>query len=102
VEAKWSDDDVFPVIARAIETLSARQSGYVSHDTIVAQLLGDAEALSYIDAARAGDVADRTREWVVHNMVAWFSQRITVGDSPWGTRFDRQMLEDKWACRVAT
>ena len=102
MESGWSHDDVFPAVAQAIETLSAQQPGYAEHDAIVAQLLADPEAKSYIDAARSADAADRSPEWIAHNMVAWFSQRITMGDSAWATRFDRQKLNGKWAYRVAT
>jgi hypothetical protein len=101
MEASWSHDDVFPLIARAIETLSAQRPGYASHDAIVSQLLSDPQALSCIDAARTGEAADRTRGWLAHNMVAWFSQRVTIGVSPCAAHFDRRKLQGKWAYRVA-
>ncbi len=102
MDTGWSHDDVFPAVARAIEALNSQQFAYADHDAIVAHLLNDSEVRSYIDAARSADEADRSPEWIAHNMVAWFSQRITVGDSPWASRFERQKINGKWAYRVAT
>ncbi len=50
------------------------------------------------------NLEDRTADWIAHNMVAWFSQRITVGESDWAARFDREKRNGKWAyrSRVAT
>lgn len=97
----WSHNDVFPAVARAIEAINAQQFTYAEHDAIVAHLLNDSEARTYIDAARSAERIDRSSEWIAHNMVAWFSQRITVGDSPWAARFERQKINGKWAYRVA-
>ena len=102
MESSWSHDDVFPAIARAIESLSAQQRGFARHDDIVARLLSDPEAVACIDSARTADAAGHSREWTAHNMVAWFSQRITVGESDWTSRFDRQKIDGKWSYRVAT
>ena len=41
----------------------------------------------------------QTAEWTAHNMVAWFSQRITVGESDWADQFERQKTDGKWAYR---
>jgi len=35
-------------------------------------------------------------------MVAWFSQKITVGLSPWATLFDREKRDGVWAYRRKT
>ena len=96
----WEHADVFPVIARIIETASVEPgSAYVTHDQITSSLLADAEGSTLISAARGELDEDRTVEWIAHNMVAWFSQRITVGESYWGERFDRQKIDGKWAYR---
>jgi hypothetical protein len=100
-ESTWSHDDVFPNVARAIETLSTQHAGYAEHDAIVAQLLTDPEAMARIEVARESDLIGHPPEWIAHNMVAWFSQRITVGDSDWADRFDRQKINGKWAYRVS-
>ncbi len=98
--AAWEHADVFPVIARIIETASAESgSAYVTHDQITSSLLADTEGSTLISAARVELDGDRTAEWIAHNMVAWFSQRITVGESDWADRFDRQKIDGKWAYR---
>jgi hypothetical protein len=39
---------------------------------------------------------------VATTMVAWFSQQITVGKSPWAQRFERIKVDGRWAYRPAT
>lgn len=96
----WGHADVFPVIARIIEAATVESgSGYVTHDQITLCLLADAEGSTLISAARGELDEDRTAEWIAHNMVAWFSQRITVGESDWTERFDCQKIDGKWAYR---
>lgn len=96
----WEHADVFPVIARIIETESVESgSAYITHDQITSSLLADTEGSTLISAARNELDEDRTEEWIAHNMVAWFSQRITVGESDWSERLDRQKIAGKWAYR---
>ena len=75
------------------------RGAYVTHDQITSSLLADAEGSTLISAARDELDEGRTAEWIAHNMVAWFSQRITVGESDWAGRFDRQKIDGKWAYR---
>ena len=93
----WEHADVFPVIARIIESECEQDSEFVSHDRIAASLLSDAEGAAIIGAAHQQMKRMRTQEWIAHNMVAWFSQRITVGQSDWKDRFDRIAVDGKWA-----
>ena len=72
---------------------------YVTHDQITSSLLSGIEGSTLISAARDKLDEDRTAEWIAHKMVAWFSQRITVGESDWAGRFDRQKIDGKWAYR---
>jgi hypothetical protein len=98
--AAWEHADVFPVIARIIETASRTSNDFATHDAITESLLADAEGAALIAAARTELTEDRSPEWIAHNMVAWFSQRITVGESDWGNRFDREKRDGKWAYRT--
>jgi hypothetical protein len=59
----------------------------------------DAEAAPIIEQARTQAKEPHSDEWLAHNMVAWFSQRITVGDSGWKDRFERAKIDGKWAYR---
>jgi len=96
----WEHADVFPVIARIIDAQCvSSDAGYVTHDQLTSALLADAEGSALIVSARDKLDEERTAEWIAHNMVAWFSQRITVGDSDWAERFDREKSGGKWAYR---
>lgn len=94
----WKQADVFPIIAKTIEDISASTPDFVTHDQIVETLLGDSEAVEIIEQAHCAQ-PDRTREWLAHNMVAWFSERISVGQSDWADRFEREKIDGKWAYR---
>lgn len=98
--AAWEHAHVFPVFARIIDAQSASSgAAYVTHDQITSAVLADAEGSALIESARDEPDEERTAEWIAHNMVAWFSQRITVGDSDWAERFDREKIDGKWAYR---
>jgi hypothetical protein len=94
--ASWEHADVFPVIARLIEDRFAVKGDFVTHDEISASLVADSEGATIISQAlESGE--SHTPAWLAHNMVAWFSQRISVGESDWIGRFDRIKLDNKWA-----
>lgn len=67
MEPSWKQADVFPVIARLIE------------------------------AAREQQQEQQSLEWLASNMVSWFSQRITVGESDWSRAFERTKINRLWA-----
>jgi len=101
MSATWKQDDVFPIIARLISS-GAIEDRYVTHDQIVNGLLPDSEAVPIIEQAHQQQQGqNRSIEWFAHNMVAWFSQQITVGHSQWSNEFDRKDIDGKWAYRPA-
>jgi hypothetical protein len=57
------------------------------HATIVTAILADPKLES------KGD------RWFASNMLKWFSQKITVGDSVWAEFFDREARAGGWAYR---
>jgi hypothetical protein len=95
--SSWEHADVFPVIARIIEDRYTSKRDFVTHDEITASLVSDVEAASSIAQAMHDRDGGHTPDGVAGNMVAWFSQRITVGQSDWEHRFDRIKIDDKWA-----
>jgi hypothetical protein len=96
----FSHDDVFPIIAAKIHQLFDGQTNeYVSHDAIVAALIQDRECLGIIRAAQKNDELDRDRQWFAAKMVAWFSQRYTIGSNSFVDQFDRTKISDKCAYR---
>ena len=98
-EPSFSQEEVLPIIARLIRKLAGDPPEYVPHDSLVAALLGDAAGRRHIDRARELQGDDRRREVIAANMVAWFSQRITVRTSPYAADFERKKLGGAWAYR---
>lgn len=85
----WGHVDIFPVIARIIATSFDWTHDFVTHDDIVKALPTDTEVAPIIVSAKDQSAETPTAEWIMRNMVAWFSQRITVGESGWGQQFER-------------
>lgn len=95
----WEHADIFPVIARIISDVFGTKRDFVTHDEIVQSMLSDAEASSLVSNAVSQSTEPQSDKWIAHNMVAWFSQRITVGESSWIEGFDRKKIDAKWAYR---
>ena len=93
----WKQADVFPIIAQVIGELHAKEPRYITHDEITAGLLADPAAAGIIADAHKEQDEKQSLEWLAHNMVAWFSQRITSGQSNWDDAFERQEIDGKWA-----
>ncbi len=97
-EPSWRHAEVFPIIARLIGEEYQRHHRHITAHEIAAALLQDGEARALIDGARELQ-HDRSPEHVASNMVAWFSQRITVGQSEWRRAFKRTQVDGQWAYR---
>ena len=97
METTWKHDEVFPIIAHIIEQQYQLHQRYITAPEIAAQLLQDEAAKSLIQVAQSQQRKDWSPDRLAHNMVAWFSQRITVGSSPWAQRFERTRIDDGWA-----
>ena len=82
-EPSWRHADVFPIIARVIEGANRESQRFVTADEIATKLLKHAEARNLLQAARKLQEEKQSLAWLASNMVAWFSQRITVGQSKW-------------------
>jgi len=94
----FSHGEVFPVIARLINEISASRSGFVTHDELAQALEEDTRGRHQIDMA-VGRCPTKSREWLADNMIAWFSQKITVHETPYEHHFERQRIDRKWAYR---
>ncbi len=98
----FSYDEVFPLIARVITERSRITADYVSHDEITTELVRDPGAAAILARiAPPGDSNDDTR-LRASNMVAWFSQQITVGRSAWEPCFERTRRQGTYAYRPIT
>lgn len=100
-EPSFTYDDAFPVIARLI--LAAARSEpqrFVPHDAIVDLVLADRRGAEIVAQARLRSAWADDRE-AASNMVAWFSQQISVGRSEWLQLFERERINGAWAYRPA-
>lgn len=91
----WKQDHVFPVIVRHIDELHKHTKRFVTSGEIADALLRDPETFTTLE----GIDSHMTREWLAGNMVAWFSQRITVENSEWMEFFERTKINGQWAYR---
>jgi hypothetical protein len=93
----WKQADVFPVIARIIEGAYPEQPRFITGREIAALLLEDTEGRHLVEAARDEQKEKHSLEWLASNMVSWFSQRITMGESEWAGAFERIKIARRWA-----
>lgn len=93
----WSQDEVFPIIARIIRQEQEHQERFVPSSEIATQLLRDRDGRKVIKEAQRHPKNNRTAEQIASNMVAWFGQRITQGKSEWEDKFDRIQIKKRWA-----
>jgi hypothetical protein len=92
----FAQSDIFPIIAKIIDDLFEKSRQYVTHGAIVNALLKHREA----EAILSNCPKNESTEWWASNMVAWFSQAITVGRSDWNNRLERTKIDGKWAYKV--
>src|SRR2546421_12394495 len=97
MQPSWKHDEIFPIIAHIIQQRYQQHQRYIGADEIAAELLQDDAARSLIEHAQSQQRKNWSTDQLAHNMVAWFSQRITVGNSPWKERFERTKIEKRWA-----
>ena len=93
----FRQDEVFPLILRVLRETHGGDGGFVTRGQLLRALLEDDEALRYV--ARAAAIQDRPAETVAGNMIDWFSQRITVGESSFGGLVERTKIDNRWAYR---
>ena len=97
MEPSWKHVDVFPIIARVIDQACREHQRFITAQEIAARLLQDSEGRNLVEAAREQQQEQQSQEWLASNMVSWFSQRITVGESDWARAFERTKIDGLWA-----
>jgi hypothetical protein len=101
IQPAWKHSEVFPIIARLIGEEHQRHARFIVAREIAARLLQDGEARAIVEAAH-----QHQHEWSLEhtaaNMVAWFSQRFTIGESPYTRAFERARVDEQWAYRPIT
>jgi hypothetical protein len=104
MEPLWKQADVFPVIALIIEQSYREHQRFITAHEIAARLLEETNGRNLVEAALEQQEGKQSLEWLANNMVSWFSQRITVGESDWARAFERTKIDGLWAYKptVAT
>lgn len=102
MEPTWKQSDVFPIIARIIERAYQEHQRFIKSSEIAEQLLHDSEGRNLIEAAHEEQQVKQPLQWLASNMVSWFSQRITVGESEWEKAFERKKVDGLWAYKPAS
>jgi hypothetical protein len=107
IDPKWSRNAfsiaaVFPVIAESIIFINNEMKIYASHSAIVEALLENDESIRLIDTAEMLTRFTSRRD-IASNMVAWWSQQITVGLNPFKDQFQRRNTPyEYWAVSLGT
>jgi hypothetical protein len=102
MQPTWKHDEIFPIIAHVIERQDRGDQRYIPAREIASELLRDPEAMAVIARAQSQQSNRLSAERVATTMVAWFSQQITVGNSPWKDRFERTKIDGRWAYKPVT
>jgi hypothetical protein len=100
--SSFEQQEVFDVTARLIRQLTGDPPAFVSHAQLVAAFVADPAGGRLVARARELQGDHRTREAIAANMIAWFSQRITVRTSPHARDFERRKIDGAWAYRPRT
>lgn len=101
MEPSWKQSDVFPIVARIIEQAYHEHRRFITAQEIASRLLQDTEGRHLVEAAQEQQEDKPSLKWLAGNMVSWFSQRITVGESDWTQAFERTKIDGRWAYKPA-
>ena len=102
MQPTWKHADVFPIIARVIEQAYREHQRFITAPEVAARLLEDTGGRRLVEAAHEQQEEKQSLEWLASNMVSWFSQRITVGESDWARAFERTKIDGLWAYKPVT
>lgn len=102
MEPSWKHADVFPIIASIIEQAYQEHQCFITAQEIAGRLLENAEGRNLVEVAREQQDEKQSLEWLASNMVSWFSQRITIGESDWSRAFERTKIDGLWAYKPVT
>jgi hypothetical protein len=93
LEPSWKQADVFPIVAHIIDQAYRDHQRFVTSREVATWLLQDPEGRNMVESAREQQQEQQSLEWLASNMVSWFSQRITVGESDWARAFERTKID---------
>ncbi len=93
----WKQSDVFPIIAEVIGQLYQQHRRFITAREISTHLLLNSKGRTFVAAADEARKNKKTLEWEAGKMVAWFSARISSGETEWVCAFERTRIEGQWA-----
>lgn len=92
----WEYGEVAPIFAELIKNYGAQHREFMTHDAIVAAFLEHPQGKLILN--RRHD--ERSNDYWVGVMVAWFSKVFTDGGSEWEDSIERKKIGPAWAYRV--
>jgi hypothetical protein len=98
-EPTFKREETSPLVAALIRQLTVGRAGYVTHRELAVALLADPRGRRHVDRAREIGGDHNRPEVIAANIVAWFSQEITEGVSPYRREFERKKVNRRWAYR---
>lgn len=97
MEKSWKQEEIFPLIYGIITDHTCRDSAFVGHAEIAKLLLESRHGAEAI--AAAAEVNELGVKGTASNMVAWFSQSYSVGESAYRRLLERRKEASRWAYR---
>ncbi|MGD9647177.1 MAG: hypothetical protein AB7U73_15810 [Pirellulales bacterium] len=98
-EPSWNHAEVFPILARLVDSSSCQQPRWLTGSEIAAALLADAAGRALLETARDEHRAGHSLEWYASHVVAWFDRQLAEGTSAWSRGFERRRIDGVWAYR---
>ena len=80
----------FEIIAEILDQFGKMSTEFVTHDELCEALLRHPEAGHSIECFSREDPNGNSKQWWAANRVAWWSQRWTMGHSPYDGPFERR------------
>lgn len=93
--------DVFPAVERVVREKYREHAIFITHGELVKAVAGEPEIQAVIRRLSSSRRNLRASS-IVSNIVAWFSQQITVGRSQYAPYFSRKRIGGVWAYRPVT
>src|SRR5438046_2339187 len=97
----FNQAEVFPAVARVVQNRYRASEAFITHGELVKALSAEPEVRAVVNRLATSRRKLRER-LIISNIVAWFSQQITVGKSDYAPFFTRKRLGGAWAYRPIT
>ena len=93
--------EVFPAVARVVRDKYRQNARFIRHSELVKALAREPEIQTVISRLSTSR-RDLRAHGIVSNILAWFSQQITIGRSEYAAWFSRKRVGGAWAYRPVT